>query len=258
MRRAPHHYGCHVAALKYLSAQWYGSHRECFDFAEQAAEDAPARLPGPGAAGAGGLRSAARGPGARGGGTRRDGIVDAAADRALSCPRSTRRTTCGRRRCAICLSTCRWRGAVTRTRWPSSAGSAPGRPPSLGPARRGLPLRGFPEARADTARAVARRTPLRAAVFWSRASRTRGDGPVVAAPAPLRLTAVTTARLQGLCFRSTRCCSWASCCPERLEQRYRAMMRDLLKTDESEPWRFAVVAIRDREVAPTAPGLPGL
>ncbi|MFF6774965.1 hypothetical protein ACFY8W_15570 [Streptomyces sp. NPDC012637] len=43
VRRAPHHYGSHVAALKYLSAQWYGSHRECFDFAEQAAEDA---LPG--------------------------------------------------------------------------------------------------------------------------------------------------------------------------------------------------------------------
>ncbi|GGT64817.1 MULTISPECIES: hypothetical protein [Streptomyces] len=43
VRRSPHHYGCHVAALKYLSAQWYGSHRECLDFAEQAAEDA---LPG--------------------------------------------------------------------------------------------------------------------------------------------------------------------------------------------------------------------
>ncbi|MCX4509631.1 MULTISPECIES: LON peptidase substrate-binding domain-containing protein [Streptomyces] len=41
------------------------------------------------------------------------------------------------------------------------------------------------------------------------------------------------------------------------EERYRAMMRELLKTDESEPRRFAVVAIRDgREVAPTAPGLP--
>jgi Lon protease-like protein len=41
------------------------------------------------------------------------------------------------------------------------------------------------------------------------------------------------------------------------EERYRAMMRDLLKTDENEPRRFAVVAIRDgREVAPTAPGLP--
>lgn len=39
----PHHYGCHVAALKYLSAAWYGSHRECFDFAERAAQDA---LPG--------------------------------------------------------------------------------------------------------------------------------------------------------------------------------------------------------------------
>ncbi|MER5884459.1 hypothetical protein ABT160_11575 [Streptomyces sp. NPDC001941] len=43
VRRSPHHYGCHVSALKYLSAQWYGSHRECFDFAEQAAQDA---LPG--------------------------------------------------------------------------------------------------------------------------------------------------------------------------------------------------------------------
>lgn len=43
VRRSPHHYGCHVAALQYLSAQWYGSHRECFDFAEQAAADA---LPG--------------------------------------------------------------------------------------------------------------------------------------------------------------------------------------------------------------------
>ncbi len=43
VRRASHHYGCHVAALQYLSAQWYGSHRECFDFAEKAAADA---LPG--------------------------------------------------------------------------------------------------------------------------------------------------------------------------------------------------------------------
>ncbi|MEV1055297.1 LON peptidase substrate-binding domain-containing protein [Streptomyces sp. NPDC049887] len=41
------------------------------------------------------------------------------------------------------------------------------------------------------------------------------------------------------------------------EERYRAMMRELSKTDESEPRRFAVVAIRDgREVAPTAPGMP--
>ncbi|MEK9519755.1 hypothetical protein ACIOMM_14775 [Streptomyces sp. NPDC087908] len=42
VRRSPHHYGCHVAALKYLSAQWYGSHRAAFDFAEQAADDAAA------------------------------------------------------------------------------------------------------------------------------------------------------------------------------------------------------------------------
>lgn len=43
VRRSSHHYGCHVAALQYLSGQWHGSHRECFDFAERAAEDA---LPG--------------------------------------------------------------------------------------------------------------------------------------------------------------------------------------------------------------------
>ncbi|MEU6142344.1 hypothetical protein ABZ848_18475 [Streptomyces sp. NPDC047081] len=41
LRRAPHHYGCHVAALRYLAASWHGSHRECFDFADLAAQDAP-------------------------------------------------------------------------------------------------------------------------------------------------------------------------------------------------------------------------
>ncbi|MDH6627052.1 Lon protease-like protein [Streptomyces sp. LBL] len=41
------------------------------------------------------------------------------------------------------------------------------------------------------------------------------------------------------------------------EERYRAMMRELLKTPEDESRRFAVVAIRDgHEVASTAPGLP--
>ncbi|WP_164249713.1 LON peptidase substrate-binding domain-containing protein [Streptomyces sp. S4.7] len=41
------------------------------------------------------------------------------------------------------------------------------------------------------------------------------------------------------------------------EERYRAMMRELLKADESEPRRFVVVAIRDgHEVAPTASGMP--
>ncbi|MEU6536085.1 LON peptidase substrate-binding domain-containing protein [Streptomyces sp. NPDC047000] len=41
------------------------------------------------------------------------------------------------------------------------------------------------------------------------------------------------------------------------EERYRAMMRTLLKTPEEEPRRFAVVAIRDGlEVAPSAPGMP--
>lgn len=42
VRRAPHHYGCHVAALRYLGACWHGSHSACFDFAELAAQDAPA------------------------------------------------------------------------------------------------------------------------------------------------------------------------------------------------------------------------
>ncbi|SOD87237.1 LON peptidase substrate-binding domain-containing protein [Streptomyces sp. Ag109_G2-15] len=41
------------------------------------------------------------------------------------------------------------------------------------------------------------------------------------------------------------------------EERYRAMMRELLKTPEDEPRRFAVVAIRDgHEVAASAPGMP--
>ncbi|MEU3981822.1 hypothetical protein AB0F77_17265 [Streptomyces sp. NPDC026672] len=42
VRRSPHHYGCHVAALRHLSATSRGSHGECFDFAESAAQDAPA------------------------------------------------------------------------------------------------------------------------------------------------------------------------------------------------------------------------
>ncbi|MDN0194801.1 LON peptidase substrate-binding domain-containing protein [Streptomyces sp. S.PNR 29] len=41
------------------------------------------------------------------------------------------------------------------------------------------------------------------------------------------------------------------------EERYRAMMRELLKAPEDEPRRFAVVAIRDgHEVAPSSPGMP--
>lgn len=43
VERAPHHYGCHHAAMQYLCAKWYGSHREMFDFAERAAD---AALPG--------------------------------------------------------------------------------------------------------------------------------------------------------------------------------------------------------------------
>ncbi|MFE9701242.1 LON peptidase substrate-binding domain-containing protein [Streptomyces sp. NPDC006270] len=41
------------------------------------------------------------------------------------------------------------------------------------------------------------------------------------------------------------------------EERYRAMLRELLKSAEDEPRRFVVVAIRDgRETAPTATGMP--
>jgi hypothetical protein len=42
VRRAPHHHGCHVAALRYLGTSWHGAHRECLDFADRAAQDAPA------------------------------------------------------------------------------------------------------------------------------------------------------------------------------------------------------------------------
>ncbi|MFF7542367.1 hypothetical protein ACFZCU_01835 [Streptomyces canus] len=41
LSRAPLHYGCHVAALRYLATSWRGSYRECFDFADRAAQDAP-------------------------------------------------------------------------------------------------------------------------------------------------------------------------------------------------------------------------
>jgi len=43
VHRCAHHYGCHVAALRYLASSWHGSHSECLDFAETAAQDA---LPG--------------------------------------------------------------------------------------------------------------------------------------------------------------------------------------------------------------------
>ncbi|MFD4374962.1 hypothetical protein [Streptomyces sp. NPDC058486] len=93
--RSPHHYGCHVAALKYLSAQWYGSQRAAFDFAEQAADDAapdslvralPVRaayealrpLPGPGRTAAAAAATAAEHPAADG------ARIDRAADRGLA------------------------------------------------------------------------------------------------------------------------------------------------------------------------------
>ncbi|MFD5585188.1 MULTISPECIES: hypothetical protein [unclassified Streptomyces] len=42
VRRAPHHYGCHVAALRYLASWGQDAHRACLDFADRAAQDAPA------------------------------------------------------------------------------------------------------------------------------------------------------------------------------------------------------------------------
>ncbi|MFE0698542.1 hypothetical protein [Streptomyces sp. NPDC058872] len=80
--RVPHHYGCHVSALKYLSAQWYGSHSAAFDFAEQAADDAAPRSlvrALPVRAAHDGLRAP---PGPEG--SVPDTRVDAAADRGLA------------------------------------------------------------------------------------------------------------------------------------------------------------------------------
>ncbi|WP_109031850.1 serine/threonine-protein kinase [Streptomyces rubrogriseus] len=41
VRRSPHHYGSHVAALEYLAAASSDAHGECLDFAETAAQEAP-------------------------------------------------------------------------------------------------------------------------------------------------------------------------------------------------------------------------
>ncbi|MEU8620004.1 hypothetical protein [Streptomyces sp. NPDC048623] len=168
VRRAPHHYGSHVAALKYLTAQCCASRRdasrgsrsECFDFAEQAAEDA---LPGS-LVQALPVRAAfaqlAAGP-YPGPGAHADRI-DAAADRALALS-------------AEYPAGDLWPGEVRnllvhvlveRGRW-SDALAEFGR---IGPHASTFPwsltaddpLRGFLDARARTVREVARRTPLRA------------------------------------------------------------------------------------------------
>ncbi|MFI8516479.1 hypothetical protein ACIGEZ_01415 [Streptomyces sp. NPDC085481] len=167
VRRSPHHYGCHAAALKYLSAQWYGSHRECFDFAEQAAEDA---LPGSlvqalpvRAAFAQLLAGQGQGPGPGQG--VRDDRIDAAADRALALsaeypagdlwPAEVRNLLVH-----LLIERGRWRDALAEF----------GR---IGPQATSFPwallgddpLRGFLEARATAVREVARRTPLRERVL---------------------------------------------------------------------------------------------
>ena len=116
VRRSSHHYGCHVAALQYLSAQWYGSHRECFDFAEQAAADA---LPG----------SLVQALPVRAAFTQllsgdttsvQDDRIDAAADLAITLSADYRPGIHGRPRCAICWRTCWWGGGGGPRRWSSS------------------------------------------------------------------------------------------------------------------------------------------
>ncbi|GAA3396669.1 hypothetical protein GCM10017752_51620 [Streptomyces roseoviridis] len=160
VRRAPNHYGSHVAALKYLSAQWYGSHRECFDFAEQAAEDA---LPGslvqalPVRAAFSQLLS---GP-APGQGVGRERI-DAAADRALALSAGYPAGDLGPAEVRNLLV----HVLVERGRWHDALAEF-GR---IGPQATTFPwtlvaedpLRGFLDARAGAVREVARRTPLRA------------------------------------------------------------------------------------------------
>ncbi|MFI8964569.1 hypothetical protein ACIGO8_20930 [Streptomyces sp. NPDC053493] len=160
VRRAPHHYGSHVAALKYLSAQWYGSHRECFDFAEQAAEDAapgslvqalPAR-----AAFAQLLAGATPGHAVRG------DRIDAAADRALALsaeypvgdlwPADVRNLLVH-----LLVERGRWHDAFAE--FGRIGGQATTFPWTLVAAD---PLSGFLEARALAVREAARRTPLRA------------------------------------------------------------------------------------------------
>ncbi|MEU6980543.1 MULTISPECIES: hypothetical protein [unclassified Streptomyces] len=178
VRRAPHHYGCHVAALKYLSAQWYGSHRECFDFAEQAAEDA---LPGS-LVQALPVRAAfaqlLAGPGHGVAGDR----VDAAADRALALsaeypagdlwPAEVRNLLVH-----VLVGRSRWDDALTEFgRIGTRATSFPWTLLAEDP------LRAFLEARTTAVREVARRTRLRAGHLDQvpvpdQEDRAGGDGP---------------------------------------------------------------------------------
>jgi hypothetical protein len=87
VRRSPHHYGCHVAALRYLASacdarggSGPACHRECFDFAERAAQDA---LPGS-LVQALPVRAAHAYLAARGGAAVSRSRLDAAADRAVA------------------------------------------------------------------------------------------------------------------------------------------------------------------------------
>lgn len=243
IRRSAHHYGCHVAALRYLSAAWYGSHRECFDFAERAAEDAvphslvqalPVR-----AAFALLLDTQALG--------RTTSVleerIDAAADAAIRLsaayrpgdpwPAEVRNLLA-----YVLLARGRWGEALeqftligqhaTSFPWSSVSDDALGR---------------FLDARDGARLQVASVTPLRNRADRGR-PRSRTAGVVTTARLPL--FPLNTVLFPGLVLPLNV-----------FEERYRAMMRELLKSDEDEPRRFVVVAIRDgRETAVTGTSMP--
>ena len=235
-----------MAAKRYLAESWHGSHRECFDFADRAAQDAPAgslvqALP---------VRAAFA--------YLTDGCgpevprerLDAAADRAIGLSGRFPGPTPGR-----------------PNPEPADVRPRPARPPGGRPAQlrltgpyatsfpwgrlRTIPLGPFP-ARCVRTCAVGASAPgprVRSSTEWARRNVTYHRG-------PLGFCGVTTVRLP--LFPLNTVLFPGLVLPLNVfEERYRAMMRDLLKTSEDEPRRFAVVAIRDgHEVAPSAPGMP--
>lgn len=127
VRRSPHHYGSHVAALEYLAAASSDGHGECLDFAETAAQEAPEEalvraLP---------LHAAFTCLTATGTGTGTDARTGGATTAAVRTHRPvwtppptarspsrrpTRRPIPGRRNCATCSSTSSYAWNATRTR----------------------------------------------------------------------------------------------------------------------------------------------
>ncbi|MER6691959.1 hypothetical protein [Streptomyces minutiscleroticus] len=164
VRRSALHYGCHVSALQYLSAARRGSYRECFDFAERAAQDAAPGSPAqalPARAAFAYLTGA--GPG---GGVPPDGAavprarLDAAADLAIAVsrhhPSADPWSAEGRNVLAYVLAALeRWRDALEQFRLTGPyATSFPWDRPD------GDPLGRFLELRRAVRLEVARATPL--------------------------------------------------------------------------------------------------